>query len=253
MERAMRAAAIALVALAAACHRSSGDDARTVYPQEGIWQGSMVAPISGAVTSTTLIVEPGGRAYLVPVDGNGEPLSDVELWGRLLVEGGIVSGWLGHSDSWGSASLDVTGSIVARASMQHELHDAANPGSFYDGFAIGVGFDATWDRHSTPGRVAGNWTDGSMTLAVAADGSFEGGDAAGDRFYGSLRPGVADVDLYWFEIEAYYTGEYYSWYFQGVAVQIDRGSPDGTLLFTTHGSQYGWLGPSAYWTGLLTR
>jgi hypothetical protein len=248
----LAAASAVLVALAASCKESS-DDSRTVYPQEGIWQGSLVAPVSGAVTSATLIVEPGGAAYLVPLDAAGEPLPDFELWGHLLVERDIVSGWLHHYDSYGSITLDVTGSVVPRASMQLQLSDPDEPGSFYDGFTIGVAFDATWDRNSSPARVAGSWTNGDMTIAVAADGSFEGDDPAGDRFYGSLRPGVDDVDLYWFDLEAYFMGEYYSWYFQGVAVQIDRGIPDGTLLFTTHGSQYGLFGASAYWSGLLTR
>ena len=254
MERVVRvaAASVVLVALAVAC-KQSGGDSRTVDPQEGIWQGSLVAPVSGTVTSATLIVEPGGQAYLVPLDLGGEPLQDLELWGRLVVDAGAVSGWLHHDDSYGSISLDVTGSIVPRASMQLALSDPDQPGSFYDGFTLGVAFDATYDRNSSPVRVAGGWTDGSMTIAVAADGSFEGGDAAGDRYYGSLRPGIADVDLYWFEIEAYFIGEYNPWYFQGVAIQLDRGSPDGTLLFTTHGSQYGWFGTTAYWSGLLTR
>jgi hypothetical protein len=249
----VRPIAVALFLLAAACDRSSGGDSRRVYPQEGIWQGSMVAPVSGATTSVTVIVEPGGAAYLVPLDDVGTPLYDGELWGRLFAEAGVVSGSLDHYDSYGSVTLDVSGSVAPRASMQFQLHDVANPGSLYDGFTVGVGFDATYDRDSSFARIAGSWAIGDITLAVAVDGSLEGGDREGDHFYGSLRPGIADVDLYWIEIEAYFAGAREPWYYQGVAVQLDRGVPDGTLLFTMHGSQYGWLGDYGYWSGLLTR
>jgi len=249
----MRAVAATLAAIAVGCNDSSGGGARRVDPHEGIWQGSMVAPGSGAATSVTLIVEPGGTACLVPLDETGEPLDRIELWGRLFADAGVVSGSLDHFESGGSVTLEVTGTVVPRSSLELDLHDADQPGSLFDGFHVATHFDPTWDRNSSMARVAGAWTCGDVVLAVAADGSLEGGDPSGGHYYGTLVPDVPDVDLYSIEIEAYYAGAGEPWFYSGVAIQCDRGAPDGALLFTMQGSQYGWFGDFGYWSGLMTR
>jgi hypothetical protein len=246
------AASVALAAIVVGCN-DSGGAARRVDPHEGIWQGTMVAPGSGATTGVTLIVEPGGAAHLVPIDVTGEPLDGIELWGRLFAEAGAVSGSLDHFESGGSVTLEVTGTVVMRSSLEFDLHDADQPGSLFDGFHVATQFDPTWDRDSSLARVAGAWTIGDVALAVALNGSLEGDDPSGGRYYGTLVPEVQDVDLYSIVIEAYFAGAGEPWFYSGVAILLDRGGPDGALLFTMQGSQYGWFGDYGYWSGLMTR
>jgi hypothetical protein len=238
----VRAAAIAGLLVAAACNRGGGSEARTTAPAEGIWNGTL------GQAAATAIVDPYESIYLVALDDRGEPSLGLELWGQLRTAGPSVSGWLGHHDSYGDLSLEVDGTLAPRSALRLTLHDAADPGSLFDGMQVELAYDPTWSRGASIAIVAGAWTVGDATLLVDPDGSIAGRGTDGSVYYGRISSQWRDADLYSLSLECYFAGETQPWYFDGVAIERD----DGSLLFTLHGDRYGFFG-SMYWSDVMRR